>query len=158
MCTLHEWADGYQRRLDELAARARATLREYQQGDHPLVDPALPIDNLAGTEFPTLSVKRIRDADLSFAQRHELITYLLGAWFADHVGGEWIYVPMQVNNHVLYLKFGVGIKDAGMLWNTAESARDVLAGEDLALIEAMILVSIRTSPDRHAWRDAQENS
>lgn len=153
MSILEEWASGYQRRLDELAVRARDTLREYQDGEYPLIDPSLPINDLKGTDFPAKSIAAVRDADLPLSRRQEIVTYFIGVWFSDQVGGEWIYVPMPVENHHLYLQFGIGIMDAGLLWNAAESARDIVeGGMDLELTRKMIQMSIRTSPGRHSRR------
>ena len=133
----------YTARLQEIEARARACIGRYQEGLEPLVDPELTVSNLRGAGFPRASVERLRDADLPAEERAQAIAYLVATWYRDSSGGQWVYVPMEVDAPYLFLKFGVGIAASGILWNAADSAREILAGEDLDMVEAALNVNIR---------------
>lgn len=86
----------YAEKLQELEKRARTVLTEHQAGDSAVVPAGLNVADLGETEFPRKVVEAIRDSDLPKSERHELMTYLLGCWYRDNIGGTWTYVPLPV--------------------------------------------------------------
>lgn len=135
-------AGSYQHRLKKVDEESRALLAKFQTGKQALVPPDLDVTDFSGADFPRSSVEKIRDSELSSDERQRLITYLLGCWYLDQVGGEWFFVPMLVENPTLYLSFGIGIRTGqGSMINVAESAREVVEGADLSFKEAFYTAS-----------------
>ncbi|MEX3505418.1 hypothetical protein [Corynebacterium sp. LK2510] len=156
-------ADSYRPRLRKIDEEARALLAECQTRQGPLISPDLDVTNFYGVAFPRSSVERIRDSDLADDERQRLITYLLGCWYLDQVDGTWDFVPMLVDNPVLYLSFGLGVGTKnGSMVNVAESAREVLEGGDLAFKEAFYTASAkverRLAGEQSPPEDAGEQS
>lgn len=135
----------YAEKLQELEERARAVLIEHQAGDRALVPSELNVADLGEVDFPRKAVEAIRDSDLLKSERHELITYLLGCWYQDNIGGTWTYVPMPVEQSALYLGFGIGIANASgtVLANVAETARGILEGADMDFEEVRFKIDVK---------------
>lgn len=137
----------YAEKLQELEKRARAVLIEHQAGDSALVHSELNVADLGEVDFPRKAVESIRDSDLPRSERHELMTYLLGCWYKDNIGGTWTYVPMLVEQPALYLGFGIGIANASgtVLANVAETARGILEGADMDFEEARFNADVKVA-------------
>lgn len=137
----------YADRLLDLEKKSRATLVEFQSEDNPIIPSDLKMDDLGSEEFPREVVESIRDSELPQTERHELITYLLGCWYLDRIGGSWTYVPMPVDMPSVYLGFGIGIANESgtVLANIAESARDIVEGADMDFKEALFNANVESS-------------
>lgn len=137
----------YAEKLQELEKRARTVLTEHQAGDSVLVPAGLNVADLGETEFPRKVVEAIRDSDLPKSERQELMTYLLGCWYRDNIGGTWTYVPLPVEQSALYLGFGIGTASTTgtVLANTAETARGILEGADLDFEEARFNADVKVA-------------
>lgn len=136
--------DAYQQRLQQIGENSRTLLAKYQEGDNALISGKFDVTNFSESSFPRSSLESIRDSALTNNERHELATYLLGCWYIDQVDGAWFFVPMPVEQPLLYLNFGIGIRTPqGAIINVAESAREIIEGSDMSFKEAMYTANVK---------------
>lgn len=135
--------NGYQKRLNQLENEARSAILSFQSEHDLVIDTRLDPSDLSSAPFPRGLIESIRDSDLGSGEKQRLICYLIGSWYIDHSGGCWAYVPMPIDAPDLYLQFGIGVETDGSMWNTAETAKDIMDGEDLDFVESMLQANLR---------------
>jgi len=50
---------------------------------------------------------------------------------------------MLIDAPSLYPQFGIGVETDGTMWNAAETAKDIIDGEDLDFVESIIQANLR---------------
>lgn len=137
------YGSGYQKRLNQMENDARSAILSFQSEHDSAIDTRLDPSDLSSAPFPRGLIESIRDSDLDSVERQKLICYLIGSWYIDHSGGCWAYVPMLIDAPSLYLQFGIGVETDGTMWNAAETAKDIIDGEDLDLVESILQANLR---------------